>query len=65
MEAMQEIELLAELQSDYIVGYLDSFINGTRIAIIMECCHHGNLHAHIKKQNGKPLVENLIWRSFI
>ena len=37
-EAMQEIELLAELDSHFIVGYHDSFIDGTRINIIMECC---------------------------
>ena len=37
-EAMQEIELLAELESHYIVGYHDSFIDDTRINIIMEYC---------------------------
>ena len=37
-EAMQEIELLAELDSHFIVGYHDSFIDDTRINIIMEYC---------------------------
>lgn len=43
LEAMMEIELLAEIDSEYIVGYYDSFIMGTKINIIMECCHHGTL----------------------
>lgn len=33
-----EIELLGELESPYIVSYLDSFIEGTNINIIMEYC---------------------------
>ena len=52
-EAMQEIELLAELDSHFIVGYHDSFIDDTKINIIMEYCQHGDLSTYIKKQNGK------------
>ena len=37
-ESMQEIELLAELDSHFIVGYHDSFIDDTKINIIMEYC---------------------------
>ena len=40
---MQEIELLAILESPYIVGYLDAFIEDTRINIMMEYCHNGDL----------------------
>ena len=64
-EAMQEIELLAELDSHFIVGYHDSFIDGTKINIIMEFCQHGDLSTYIKKQNGKRLIENFIWKVFI
>ena len=35
---MQEIELLGELDSPYVVGYLDAFIEDTKINIIMEYC---------------------------
>lgn len=38
LEQLMEIELLGELDSTYIVGYLDSFIEGTNINIIMEYC---------------------------
>jgi serine/threonine protein kinase len=54
LEAMMEIELMAEINSEYIVAYYDSFIEGSKINIIMECCHHGNLQALVKKQGKKP-----------
>jgi serine/threonine protein kinase len=38
LEQLMEIELLGELDSPYIVGYLDSFIEDTNINIIMEFC---------------------------
>lgn len=65
LEQLMEIELLAELNSPYIVGYLDSFIEDTNINIIMEFCQHGDLETYIKKQNGKSLIDNFIWKSFI
>jgi len=38
MESLQEIEILGELDSHYVVGYYDSFIDGTTINIIQEYC---------------------------
>lgn len=49
MEALQEIEILGELDSHYVVGYYDSFIDGTTINIIQEYCQHGDLNTFIKK----------------
>jgi NIMA (never in mitosis gene a)-related kinase len=65
MEALQEIEILGELDSHYVVGYYDSFIDGTTINIIQEYCQHGDLNSWIKKQNGKGFIENFIWKVFI
>ena len=65
LEQLIEIELLAELESPYIVTYYDSFIEGTMINIIMEYCQHGDLQICIKRQNGKSLNDNLIWKVFI
>jgi NIMA (never in mitosis gene a)-related kinase len=31
----------------------------------MEYCQHHDLCSYIKKQNGKPFVENFIWKVFI
>jgi len=64
-EALQEIELLAELDSPFIVGYLDAFIVESQINIVMEYCQHGDLCNLIKKQNGKKTVDNFIWKVFI
>jgi serine/threonine protein kinase len=60
-----EIELLGELESTFIVGYYDSFIQDTMINIIMEFCQNGDMQSFIKRQNGKPLIENAIWKLFI
>ena len=38
LEQLMEIELLGELESPFIVGYFDSFIENTKINIIMEYC---------------------------
>jgi NIMA (never in mitosis gene a)-related kinase len=64
-EALQEIEILSELDSHYVVGYYDSFIDGSTINIIQEYCQHGDLNKYIRKQNGKNLIENFIWKVFI
>ena len=37
-EAMQEITTLADIDSHFVVGYYDSFIDGTCINIVMEYC---------------------------
>ncbi len=50
---------------NFIVGYVDSFVDETEINIIMELCQHGDLCCYIRKQNGKPLVENFVWKVFI
>jgi serine/threonine protein kinase len=38
IEALIEAELLAELDSHFIVGYFDTFIVDTQINIVMEYC---------------------------
>jgi len=65
LEQMMEIELLAELDSPFVVGYLDAFIEDTKINIIMEYCHNGDLQSYIKKQNGKLFADNFVWKIFI
>ena len=47
---MEEIELLKSLDSPYIVGYIDSFIDDNlSINIILEYCPGGDLETHIKR----------------
>lgn len=65
LEQMMEIEMMGELDSQFIAAYLDSFIEDTKINIIMEYCQNGDLQSFIKRQNNKLLAENFIWKCFI
>jgi NIMA (never in mitosis gene a)-related kinase len=67
LEAMQEIEIMQLMDSPYIVGYLDSFIDGQKINIVLEYCPMGDLNSLVEKQKiaGKPFVDNMIWKIFI
>ena len=64
-EAMQEIAIMAEIDSHFVVGYYDSFITEQTICIIMEHCQHGDLCTAIKKQKGKLFPNNFLWKVFI
>ena len=37
-EAMQEIAIMAEVDSHFVVGYYDSFVTGQTICIVMQHC---------------------------
>ena len=64
-EALNEIDLLRTIDSHFIVGYFDSFIVDTQINIVMEYCQNHDLHGLVKKQMGKPMADNFIWKVFI
>lgn len=55
------------MESPYIVGYFDSFIDGQKINIVLEYCMVGDLNSLVEKQKilEKPLIENIIWKIFI
>lgn len=65
VEALTEIEMLADLDCPYIVGYYDSWIVEQQINIVMEFCQHSDLCGLVKRQNGKFFAENFIWKLFI
>lgn len=66
LEALMECELLANLvDCNFIVGYYDSFIEDTKINIIMEYCSHGDLFNLIRKQHMKSFIDNFVWKVFI
>ena len=47
---MEEIDLLRSLDSPYVVGYIDSFIDiDLSINIILEYCPEGDLQTYIGK----------------
>lgn len=48
LQAVEECELLKQLgENNFIVGYYDSFMEGTTINIIQEYCHKGDLYNFI------------------
>jgi NIMA (never in mitosis gene a)-related kinase len=55
------------MESPYIVGYYESFIDGQKINIVLEYCMMGDLNSMVEKQKilNKPLIENIIWKIFI
>ena len=61
---MEEIELLGQLNSPYIVKYIDAFVDGSKVAIVMEYCDQGDLETYID-QKKRGLSENVIWKLFI
>ena len=72
LEALNEIEIMGSLDSPYIVGYIDSFIDDQKIHIVLEYCSVGDLNSLVEKQRSmgsgtvaKPFVDNLIWKIFI
>ena len=65
LEALEEIQFLGQLNSQFIVKYVDSFIEDSGIHIVMEYCEHGDLFKNLAKRNGFLLSENRIWKFFI
>ena len=58
---------MATLDSPYVVGYFDTFINVQRINLIIEYCPYGDLNTLVEKQKmmNKQLVDNQLWKIFI
>jgi NIMA (never in mitosis gene a)-related kinase len=68
LQSMEEIPMLGSLNSPYIVSYIDSFVSGAKVNIVMEFCEHGDLQTLImnkmRQENG-GFAENIVWRYFI
>ena len=64
-EKIKEANLLASLDSPYIVKYVDSFIENDCLYLITEYCEKGDLKSFISAQMGIPLHEDQIWKVFI
>lgn len=62
-KAMEEVRIMGELNSKFIVSYVDSFVNGSKVSIIMEYCENGDLEKCI--YGGRAIPEALVWRYFI
>lgn len=54
-EAINEVDLLAKMDSLYVVKYYDSFIENGCLRIVMEFCNKGDLQKMIKRAQKKEL----------
>ena len=67
--ALNEVRILASVNSPYIIGYKESFIDESdqTLCIIMEYADDGDLFEKIKfyKKNNTCFMEEDIWRIFI
>ncbi|OQR85366.1 serine/threonine protein kinase, partial [Thraustotheca clavata] len=52
-QAFAEVDLLAQLQSPFVVQYKENFIEGTVLHIVMEYCDGGDLAGCIKAQDSE------------
>jgi NIMA (never in mitosis gene a)-related kinase len=63
-EAINEVQILSQLKSPYVVRYYDSFIEKDSLHIVMEFCNRGDLQNLLKKAKEKNvacLKESVIW----
>ena len=54
---MNEAKIMKDLNSPYIIKYERSFVQKTKLYIVMEYCSKGDLAKFIKAQMGKPIKE--------
>ena len=64
-EAYNEVRVLASLSSPYVTRYFDSFMEDTKLHIVMEFCTMGTLHGYLKGRKGMLVPEDDVWRILI
>lgn len=64
-DAINEVQIMASIDSPYVVKYYDSFLENGTLNIITEFCAGGDLSQHLKLQNGQLLSEDAVWSFFI
>lgn len=63
-EAINEVKILAQMNSRYVVQYYDSFIEGDSLHIVMEFCNRGDLQNLLRKAKDKEMAclkEHVTW----
>ena len=61
-DAAKEATLMAKLENKYIVKMFESFVSDVKINIVMELCENGDLGLYLKRQMGRNLSEDKIWK---
>lgn len=67
VSTMNEVEVLRQMHHSNIAMYVESFIEGSRLYIVMEHADGGDLSGAItrRKEGGKPWPENEVMRMFV
>jgi NIMA (never in mitosis gene a)-related kinase 1/4/5 len=63
-EAINEVKILAQMNSPFVVRYFDSFIASGSLNIVMEYCNYGDLQTLLKKAKAKEVTslnEHVTW----
>lgn len=63
-EAINEVRILSQMNSTYVVQYYDSFISEDSLHIVMEYCNKGDLQNLLKKAKEKEMTclkEHVTW----
>lgn len=63
LQALNEAKIMRELNCQYIVQYLDAFIQKNSLFLILEYCNGTDLKAFLKKARALP--DRSIWRYFL
>eukprot|EP00826_Nyctotherus_ovalis_P011483 TRINITY_DN12989_c0_g3_i2.p1 TRINITY_DN12989_c0_g3~~TRINITY_DN12989_c0_g3_i2.p1 ORF type:complete len:278 (-),score=72.14 TRINITY_DN12989_c0_g3_i2:1129-1962(-) len=64
-DVLNEVKILSEMDSPYIVGYYESFIENETLCIIMEYCENGDLAQLLSQKHGRHLDEATVWKYFV
>lgn len=62
MQAMNEVKIMKNIDSEYVVKYFQSFVEKEKLYICMEYCSGGDLAQYLRGQMGKPLPEDTVWK---
>ena len=62
---MNEISIMQKTQSHFVVGYIDSYSEDTKIYIVMEYCQNGDLCTYMEKNKKIKLSDNFVWKALI
>ena len=63
--ALREVEILQDLDSEFIVPYKNSFVDDNHLCIVMGYCENGDLQQYLAARKGMVLTEAQIWSFFI
>lgn len=64
-DVKNEVKILSEIKSDYVVQLYESFEENNNLNIVMEYCKGGDLEKAISDRKQVPFDENFIWKIFI